>query len=66
MHECAESAPMFPAGLWVYITIKERVFQEIFLYIFTNVMKFSISIFVHYADCTRDMKRKKGVERINV
>ena len=50
-------------GIYYY---KRKGVSRDFLYIFTNVMKFSISIFVHYADYTCDMKRKKGVERINV
>ena len=43
-------------GIYYY---KRKGVSRDFLYIFTNVMKFSISIFVHYADYTRDIKRKK-------
>ena len=43
-------------GIYYY---KRKGVSRDFLYIFTNVMKFSISIFVHYANYTRDIKRKK-------
>ena len=42
-------------GIYYY---KRKGFSRVFLYIFTNVMKFLISIFVYYADYTHDMKRK--------
>lgn len=50
-------------GIYYY---KRKGVARDFLYIFTNVTKFLILFFVHYADSARDMKRKKGVERINV
>lgn len=43
-------------GIYYY---KRKGVARDFLYIFTNVMKFLILIFVHYADRVRDMKRKK-------
>ena len=42
-------------GIYYY---KRKGVARDFLYIFTNVIKFLILIFVHYADCTRDMKKK--------
>ena len=50
-------------GIYYY---KRKGVSRDFLYIFTNVTKILVAIFVHYVDNTRDMKRKKGVERINV
>ena len=42
-------------GIYYY---KRKCVARDFLYIFTNAIKFLILIFVHYADCTRDMKKK--------
>ena len=65
MHECAESAPEDSdrvVGIYYY---KRKVVSRDFLYIFTNVMKFYILIFVHYVDYTCDMKRKlKGLSPV--
>lgn len=43
--------------LGIYYYKRKGVARE-FLYIFTNVMKILVVIFVHYADSVRDMKRK--------
>ena len=37
---------------------KRKCVARDFLYIFTNVMKILVVIFVHYADSVRDAKRK--------
>lgn len=42
-------------GIYYY---KRKGVSRDFLYIFTNVMKFLILIFVHCDDYTRDMKKK--------
>ena len=42
-------------GIYYY---KRKGVSRDFLYIFTNVAKISVMIFVHYVDNTRDMKRK--------
>ena len=42
-------------GIYYY---KRKGVSRDFLYIFTNVAKISVMIFVHYADYTHDMKRK--------
>lgn len=42
-------------GIYYY---KRKGVSRDFLYIFTNVVKISVMIFVHYVDNTRDMKRK--------
>ena len=43
-------------GIYYY---KRKGVSRDFLYIFTTVTKFLILFFVHYADYTRDIKRKK-------
>ena len=42
-------------GIYYY---KRKGVSRDFLYIFTNVVKISVMIFVHYVDNARDMKRK--------
>jgi len=42
-------------GIYYY---KRKGVARDFLYIFTNAMKILVTIFVHYDDYTRDMKKK--------